>query len=209
MSLLFFVFAAGLIVPFIQLFSYILGAWRLFGGRELNWHTVYYPYSFGMAVLFLFLMAMAYKGKKALPWENMYKYIAAGIQAAIGGFVWMAAKEVLFHKMVFCLLWAMTIIMLTFFMRRQADRTLGYTIALVAGEMAVFSQPLVKISQTYVVEWYCFFIGIGIVILGILWYDKRQEIRMIKFPLTCAVPIVMLFNNLAAGVVLILLAIRI
>lgn len=75
------------------------------------------------------------------------------------------------------------------------------TIALVNGVLAVMmmSFDLIDIPWGYCTEWNCAAFGLGIVLLGFIWYDEKRNVRIVQFVLTCVVLAVLLLHCLCGG----------
>lgn len=188
-------FAFGMLVPFVQLFDYQVSIFvgNIFEKTDSSWNTLYFPFSFAMAAV---LWCVSLKEKKAQ--GNMEKALkmAAGLQAFSGIFMWIASRDAQTHLMIFYLLTVISIVTLSLFIANQTVKSILWSTALPVGIMAVYSQPFFDIQREYIVEWICFLFGIGVVLLGFIWYDKKEEIRKFQFVLTCCLLAVLLFRNL-------------
>lgn len=188
-------FAFGMLVPFVQLFDYQLSIYvrNIFGKTDSTWNTVYFPFSFAMMAV-LWCVSLGEKKVQG----NMEKVLktAAGLQAFSGILMWMASKNIQIHIMVFYLLIVISIVTLSLFIANQTAKSILWSTALLPGIMAVGCQPFFDIQRAYIVEWNCFLFGIGVVLLGFLWYDRKKDIRMAQFVLTCWLLAILLFKNL-------------
>lgn len=81
------------------------------------------------------------------------------------------------------------------------------TFSVFFGVVAVLSNKIIPVTihgadgvtavADFGMEYNCFFAGVGIVLLGIIWYSIYQEIRMVQFVGTCCILGVLLLHNLA------------
>ncbi|MDE6761711.1 MAG: hypothetical protein K2J90_13710 [Lachnospiraceae bacterium] len=188
-------FSFGILVPFIQLFVYQMSIYvrNIFGKTDSTWNTVYFPFSFAMMAV---LWCVSLREKKVQ--GNMEKALkmAAGLQAFSGILMWMASQNAQTHMMIFYLLSVISIVTVSLFIENQTAKSILWSIALPAGIMGVYSQPFFDIQREYIVEWNCFLFGIGVVLLGFVWYDKKEDIRKVQFVSTCCLLAVLLLRNL-------------
>ena len=80
------------------------------------------------------------------------------------------------------------------------------TISLLVALIAVLKTPIFpttfleeetgRLLVNFQLEYICIFLGLGIVLLGIIWYDIFEEIRISQLIGTCLLLAVLLFHNL-------------
>ena len=197
-------FSFGLLVPFAQLVFFLLKAWNwnMFEGCSLDTSVKcsYEPFSFVLAagILMLLLREML---EKRITWENQGKKLAAaaGLQTVLGVLLWITAKHVILLEMVFHGTIAITFVLIGIWLKPKTVRSVFYTFALFAGEMAAINQPFFPIPNQYVVEWNSLIFAIGIVLLGMVWYHKKNGIAVVQFVLTCCVLAALLSKDVVSG----------
>ena len=70
------------------------------------------------------------------------------------------------------------------------------TITLLFVELAAFSLTPIIAPDDFEVEFISVFFGVGIVLLGKIWYDKANGIRIAQFVLTCLTLFTLLIHNI-------------
>lgn len=179
----------GLLNPFIQWLFYML---------MLHTNRTYYPFSLVFAVgLFL----LYYKSKYMDNEEEMSSCYgwSACLQVLAGITMWVASSAYEFSPATFHVLVVITLVTVAFWVQNQTARSILWTIALCFGEFAVWTQKMIEIPAIYQVEWVCTFLGLGIVLLPFIWYDKNKDLEMVQFIMTCWLLGVLLLHNLSVG----------
>lgn len=179
----------GLMNPFIQWVFYML---------MLHTKRAYYPFSLVFAVgLFL----LYYKSKYIDNEEEMSSRYgwSACLQVLAAIIMWGAAYAYEFAPATFHILVVITLVTVAFWVQDQTAKSVLWTIALCFGEFAVWTQKLIPIPTNYQVEWVCTFLGLGIVLLPFIWYDKNKDLEMVQFIMTCWLLGVLLLHNLSVG----------
>lgn len=191
--------AVGLAAPVIQVFGYGVSSMvgGFFGGTDANWSEPYYPYSFLMAVGILALMFRKRAVEGLYEKEERNYLIAAALQTVVGIHVFMASKIPNMQMMAFWLIGCVGFVTLSLFLKNKTAKAVIRTLALVPGYFAGLSQNYFEISSQFSVEWMSFLAGIIIVLLGIIWYDRKEGAKTTQFVLTCLVLAFLLVNNLA------------
>lgn len=189
----------GMLVPVAQLFSY--GGYPLLFTYIPHTPTTYIPFTVCM-MLAMLLLAKRRMENGEITWEEEGKRLikAAGIQGITVLIMLQAAAMEGFLVMGICV-WLMVLFLTAaiFSGKNEGIKNISYTFALGMGELAAFNQPYVEIPNTYAVEWVCFLLGIGIVLLHLIWYDETNDMRVISFVLTCVLLAVLLINNIIQG----------
>lgn len=189
----------GLLVPFAQLVSY--------GGYYMLF--VYIPHEQKICLPFTacMMIAMALFVKRGIEtgrftWEEKGKRIikAAGIQIITVLLMLQAAvKEGFIGMGFFVLIMVLFLTAAVLQKKNGVGKAILYTLALCVGELAMFAQPYFEVPEAYVVEWICFLLGIGIVLLKRIWYDEAKAMEIISFILTCILLAILLLNNMIQG----------
>lgn len=185
--------AIGIAAPVIQVLAYgITSIWC--GSSE--WNETYYPYSFLLAAGILAFMFR----KRAL--DGLYEteernyMLAAALQVLVGIQVFTASKVYGLNVMSFYVIVCIGLVTLTLFLRNKTAKAVIRTAACVPGYLAGLTQSYVEINSAYKMEWAALLMGIIIVLLGIIWYDKKEGAKTAQFVLTCCVLGTLLLNNL-------------
>lgn len=183
----------GIIMSYIQQFTYLIAGWN----SDLN--ETYYPFSFAlMAAMVIWMIKGKKMGNFLEEKELIFKRLVM-LQMAIGVNMWFASKHYDYLGMAFYLLVCLTILVIAVISCDSTVKAVWQTVALAAGELAVCNQPFLDIPTGYSVEWMSFLFGIGIVLLGFIWYDKKKDVRVVQFILTCCLLVILLLNNLFGG----------
>ena len=149
-----------------------------------DWFEIYYPYSFATAVVLLVCCPVAKE------WKFIYCKLA-GLQAVIGILLFASWKwEICFILNLFLIL-AVTILMAAVFMNVYSKKQGLLTIALVLAQLGIIIQ---SVNWVHSVIIFCIFMGICIVLLGLIWYDREESIKSTQFGLTCMLMTIMLLN---------------
>lgn len=189
----------SVVISYAQLISY--GGYYILFYYVPHTVTVYIPFTVAMMIgLSLIVKRKLDQGK--IIWEEDGQRMAKAIGMQIltvlilvqgsflEGFIRMGMHGL---TMVFFL----TAVVLK--KKNDIGKGILYTCALIAGEMAVLNQPYFEILKGYRVEWVCFMLGIGIVLLHGIWYDKAKGIKVVNFVLTCILLTTLLFNDIIQG----------
>lgn len=67
------------------------------------------------------------------------------------------------------------------------------------GEIMALTQPDITIPIVFSHEWNCFLLGIGIVLLGVIWYDTWKGIYWIQYGWGCWLLFGLLLHDLSSG----------
>lgn len=198
-ELLVFSIGFGIVIPYSQLISY--GGYHILFSYVSHTVTTYIPFTAVMMIgLSLIVKRQMDSGK--ITWDDGGKrMIKAILVQSLTVFILLQASLMEgFITMGFH--WNTMVIFLTgAVLKKKSDvgkETLE-TFALAAGQLAVFNQPYFEIPANYKVEWICFILGIGIVLLHYIWYDKAKGIKVVNFVMTCVLLICLLLNDIAQG----------
>ena len=184
----------GLLVPFIQACD-MVDCWS----KDIKWYA-YLPFSM-MFALACFIM---WKRDK----EPHFLRVAAWQMVTGVVMQFLAVCSISTNGMEFG-----TFLMTFFFLNAIAFLTIAehvdsktgkrvlQTIALADGVLALMmmSIDMVDVQWGYYTEWNCAAFGIGIVLLGFIWYDDKRNVRIVQFILTCIVLAVLLLHCLLGG----------
>lgn len=137
-----------------------------------------------------------------------FAYFLLGLHAQAG---WFWADYAEHYGMVFWL--ALTLLLLGFGWERRVGKksvcgalcksfSLFFAItALLANKImpvVLYAKDGTTVLADFGVEYDCIFAGVGIVLLGIIWYSIYQEIRLVQFVGACILLGVLLLHDLAA-----------
>lgn len=185
--------AIGIAAPVMQVLTYgISGMWC---GRS-EWNEPYYPYSFLLAAGILALMFRKRAVEGLYETEERNYMLAAALQFLVGIQVFTASKVYGLNAMSFYVIVCIGLVTLTLFLKNKTAKAVIRTVACVPGFLAGLTQSYVEISNAYKMEWAALLMGIIIVLLGIIWYDKKEGAKTAQFVLTCCVLGTLLLNNL-------------
>lgn len=184
----------AVVVPFVQLINYYFHSFCFLSGRDEIWYTTYVPFSMVVGVACL-VLAFRHKYEN----EKMTKLLqVAGLELLIGCFMILAASSAKFIGFSFCMVMAMTKLFMVVLVKRPVPRSVFMTSALFFGECGVLTQDFVNVSEQFFTEIQCLWIGVGIVLLGYIWYHSTT-IKRIQFVLTVQVFTALFFHNLAVS----------
>ena len=189
----------GLLVPFAQLVSY--GGYFLILAYIPHKPQIYRPFTACMMIAMVFLVKRGIENGR-FTWEEKGKRIikAAGIQIITVLLMLQAAVKEGFIVMGFYVLVMVLFLTAAVLLKKNGiGKAVLYTLALCAGELAMLAQPYFEIPKTHKVEWICFLLGIGIVLLKRIWYDEVKAMEMASFILTCILLAVLLLNDMIQG----------
>lgn len=144
--------------------------------------------------------------------ENEEQYgklsVIYGLMSALSGIIFLTAQTYSYDSMngwkhfqvaLMCGL-LMTVFLVemidSLIVNDTAKRVLK-SLSLLLGELAAFCFTNVVAPQDFAIEIASVFVGVGIVLLGTLWYDRIEEIRVVQFILTCMTLFTLLMHNLA------------
>jgi hypothetical protein len=58
---------------------------------------------------------------------------------------------------------------------------------------------MLNLTKNYLTEWNCAVFALGIVLLGYIWYDKKQVVDQLQFILTCLLLVILLLRDVVSG----------
>lgn len=189
----------GVVVSFAQLISY--GGYDVLFVYVPHEKTAYIPFTVGMMIA-MTLVVKRWMEKGKITWDEDGKRLVKAIAiqaltvfilvqaAAMEGFITMGL-----HVLTMVLL--LTLAMLK--KKAGVGKGILYTFALGTGELALMNQPYFEIPKNYKEEWICFLLGIGIVLLHRIWYDKAKGMRVVSFVLTCILLAALLIRDMIQG----------
>ena len=189
----------GVVISFAQLFKY--GGYYILFIQIPHTKTAYIPFTVGMMIAML-LIVKRWVENGNITWEEDGKRMvkAIGIQiVTVFMLLQAAAMEGFITMGFFTLTMVLFLTAATLCRKNGVGKGILYTLALGAGELAIMNQPYFEIPHAYRVEWDCLLLGIGIVLLHFIWYDKAKEMRMVSFVLTCMLLAVILINDIIQG----------
>ena len=170
--------------------------------RELFCH----PYGVLMAVAFL---AWKYFEDPDLSWLRTAKISGAFVAMSVNVLLGYASERYTQDYLVGTAL--VLLCVLVAFIAEDQDklkevRATFYTAALLIGEFMVIASPLLpvrfyeketgKLFLNFSLEHDVIFLGLGIVLLGIIWYDIFEGIRKLQFVGTCLLLATLIIRNL-------------
>lgn len=189
----------GILTFLYSLFQ--LGEYVFLAGEEEG--LLFYPYGFCMVMA---LLAWKYFQRPDAAWKRVGKL--AGVLGLLGAnslFAWVWYDYCTDYGVIFWLA-------IAFLMAASlTDSVKGLsallkTMSLFLAIVALASNPIVKtvyytadqaLVADFSVEYACILMGLGIVLLGIIWYDVFREIRIFQFVGTCLLLMVLMLHNLA------------
>lgn len=198
-EMFYILFSFGMLVPFAQLISY--GGYYFLFSYIPHMPTVYIPFTACMMIAMVFFVKRRIENGE-ITWEKEGKRFikAAGVQGITVLMMLQAAALEGFLLMGICVLVMVLFLTAAVFSGENKEiRNIFYTFALGMGELAAFNQPYIEISNTYAAEWVCFLLGIGIVLLHLIWYDGTNSMRVVSFVFTCVLLAVLLINDIIQG----------
>ena len=83
--------------------------------------------------------------------------------------------------------------------KNSSEKCMLQTFGLLALEFAAFEQPFFAIPDVIWTEWTCLLLALGIVVLRVVWYDKKKIIEIVCFVLTCTLMLALLWNGIVDG----------
>lgn len=190
----------GLLVPFSQ--AFIMHRWDA-ETPETQWYSCL-PFSIVFAVACIVLWRRERK-------DSFLK--VAGMQLMTAVLIWLfviytickvnAGRIGFFDQYIVVFFLLNTILFLTIGLEIKSlkGKRIFATFALISGVLAgvTMAIAMVDVPEGYVTEWNCAVFGIGIVLLGCIWYDDKENVRIVQFVLTCLVLAVLLLHNLLGG----------
>ena len=185
--------------------NWFLVTLQLFCGLD-EWHHdnhfIYeiIPYATATAISFLI---MWYKDR-----EDKYKYFAImhGLMAALEVIMFFVSKTEWYDDlgwdmlniaaMCMCIMIAFVFEMVDCVLVNDIAKRIMKTFALFFMVVStLFLSPVIA-PKDFEIEIMSLFFGTGIVLLGMIWYDKINGIRNVQFVLTCVTLVVLLFHNI-------------
>lgn len=159
-------------------------------GAPVSEWISYHPYSFLTALALVFYMVRP--GERDERREGLLKL--AGLQMINGILLYVTWKWDILHSLTFFGVLTAIIWMGVVWIKDSQGKKILQTAALATIEMGMIVQCT---GSGYGVEIACFFVGIGIVLFGCIWYDRDAVVRMVQFVLTCLILAVLLLNAMA------------
>ncbi len=193
--------ATAVVVPYGQLFFYWLDAlFGIFDGVDATWTTDYSPYSFiiGVAIFALYIVEYGCENIfTACKESKLLKFSA--LQMVTGCVMWLASKMTASWGMVFFLLVTIDMLLVVTILSHETAKRVFLSFAMWGFIFAIGCQPFVEIPSTFIVEWNCALVAIGIVLFRHIWYDKKDQFSILYFVTTCVLLAVLLLHNLNSG----------
>lgn len=189
----------GMLVPFAQLISY--GGYHIFFIHIPHTQTIYLPFTVCMMIAMVFWVKRRIEAG-GFTWEEKGKRIIKAVSVQLITVLFMLQAAAMEGFMAMCFDILVMVLFLTAAVLQKKDgigKRILYTMALCVGEMAMFDQPYFEVPAMYVVEWSCFLLGIGIVLLKRIWYDKAKMMKLVCFILTCILSTVLLVSDIIQG----------
>lgn len=165
-----------------------------------------FPYAIALAIA---LLAWKYFQDPDVSWKTIGKFAllfsGIGLNGVIAFFLPAYAKE--YAVLFLVALYFLTIsFCMDDFRGMNGLKGLFQTISLLVALIAVLKTPIFpttfleeetgRLLVNFQLEYICIFLGLGIVLLGIIWYDIFEEIRISQLIGTCLLLAVLLFHNL-------------
>lgn len=186
----------GLLVPFSQ--AAALHSWNL----ETQWGS-WLPFSVVLAIACVVLWKR----------EQRASFLkVAGMQLISAVLIWLFSIHIACvspgiidfygrYIVIFFLLNAILFLTVAAEVKSVNGKHILATFALISGVLGgmTLAVAIVDVPAGYVAEWNCAVFGIGIVLLGCIWYDNKKNVRIVQFVLTCVVLAVLLLHNLIGG----------
>ena len=165
-----------------------------------------FPYGIAMA---LALVAWKYFTNADISWKKIARFAilfgCMGLNGLIAYFFPTFASD---YGMLF--LMALGLFILSFitddFRRLEGLKGLLQSMSLLIALIALLTKPIfpvvfhsadgMSVIANFEMEYICIFLGVGIVLLGIIWYDMFEEIRIVQLAGTCMLLATLLFHNL-------------
>lgn len=190
----------GFLAPFVQLLFY--GEYYLAAQEELYADVRYLPFSIVMAFACIALL-FRWMGDGSITWQDKgKKFVKVAEMQVLTTIILMTTieSEFPYKKMVMYVLLAIAFLTVSLLQKEHStEKNVLQTIALLASEFAAFNQPFFIIPENFSVEWRCFLLALGIVILRFVWYDKKKVMGMVCFIFTCILMIQLLLHNIEDG----------
>ncbi|MBO4749283.1 MAG: hypothetical protein J5546_03120 [Lachnospiraceae bacterium] len=171
-------------------------------GRELFCH----PYGVAMAMA---LLAWKYFEDPDLSWLRVTKLTGVFTALSVNVMIGFASKQYTDDYLVgtaMVLLCVLVAFIAEDFENLKDVRAIFYTIALLIGEFMIIASPFLpfrffeketgRLLVDFHLEHDVIFLGLGIVLLGIIWYDIFEKIRSLQFVGTCLLLATLIIRNL-------------
>ena len=174
--------------------------------EEIREELCCFPYAIALAIA---LLAWKYFKDPDASWKVIGKFAllfgGIGLNGVIAFFLPSYAKNY-----SLCFLAALYFLTLSFCMDdfRGLDglKRLLQSMSLLVALVALLKKPILPTAfwaedtglliADFQLEYICIFLGLGIVLLGIIWYDMFEEIRIAQLIGTCLLLAILLFHNL-------------
>ena len=174
--------------------------------EEIREELCCFPYAIALAIA---LLAWKYFKDPDASWKVIGKFAllfgGIGLNGVIAFFLPTYAKNY-----SLCFLAALYFLTLSFCMDdfRGLDGLKGLlqSMSLLVTLVALLKKPILPtvfwaedtglLIADFQLEYICIFLGLGIVLLGIIWYDMFEEIRIAQLIGTCLLLAILLFHNL-------------
>ena len=165
-----------------------------------------FPYGIAMA---LALVAWKYFTNADISWKKIARFaILFGCVGLNGLAAYFSPTFASDYGMLF--LMALGLFILSFitddFRRLEGLKGLLQSMSLLMALIALLTKPIfpvvfhsadgMSVIANFEMEYICIFLGVGIVLLGIIWYDMFEEIRIVQLAGTCMLLATLLFHNL-------------
>lgn len=137
-------------------------------------------------------------------YKNTAWFMTACVELAIGLALWFTATHEYFLEHIFWLWLAGGNLMLSFLVRKsQSRKAIWHTLALLALAVDGMVNPLVEMCREDELVWYdftaeynCVILGLCIVLLGSIWYHKKEMIRRLQLVGVCLLLAALLLCNM-------------
>ncbi|MBR3509988.1 MAG: hypothetical protein IKO03_14610 [Lachnospiraceae bacterium] len=165
-----------------------------------------FPYAIALAIA---LLAWKYFKDPDVSWKTIGKFAllfsGIGLNGVIAFFLPAYARD--YAVLFLVALYFLTIsFCMDDFRGMNGLKALFQTMSLLVALITVLKTPIFpttfleeetgRLLVNFQLEYICIFLGLGIVLLGIIWYDIFEEIRISQLIGTCLLLAVLLFHNL-------------
>ena len=204
-ELLYTQMAVGMAAPFLQII--LAPQYYLRYQGELYADARYLPFTFVMIIASVpFFLKIHNKGTNTnafMHWESKGRTIVkAVILQTAAAFITMSTLmgDYQYERMAEYMVLAIVSLTVALFQQKNSsEKCMLQTFGLLALEFAAFGQPFFAIPDVIWTEWTCLLLALGIVVLRVVWYDKKKIIEIVCFVLTCTLMLALLWNGIVDG----------
>ena len=165
-----------------------------------------FPYGIAMAIA---LVAWKYFTNADVSWKKIARFAILFVCIGLNG---IAARYIPSFAEDYAMLSLLALCLLTIgfttddFRNLAGLKALLQSMSLLMALIALLTKPIfpvvfhsadgMSVIANFEMEYICIFLGVGIVLLGIIWYDMFEEIRIVQLAGTCMLLATLLFHNL-------------